>query len=88
MIKKFILLILSSLLTFSCSPGLGTDNGDDFYEEEEDEENYITCVACKGSGLCHACGGDGLWLGDWEECDYCDGSGICDHCDGTGVIEF
>ena len=50
--------------------------------------NYITCVAYKGSGLCHACGGDGLWLGDWEECDYCDGSGICDHCDGTGVIEF
>jgi len=66
-----------------------------------DNENYIECENCEGSGeercfendgrgytICNQCGGDGV-----IECDECggggetfDGEGICDKCYGQGEL--
>lgn len=68
----------------------GEDLSDDEYNDgdDDDEGGYITCTWCKGTGECHACDGDGLWLGNAEICSYCDGSGVCEHCHGTGILEY
>lgn len=66
-----------------------SSNGNNSSSDEDDiNHGTITCTWCKGSGKCHACGGDGLWLGNSEICDYCNGNGICEHCHGTGKIQY
>ncbi|MBQ7818063.1 MAG: hypothetical protein IJ341_00030 [Bacteroidales bacterium] len=49
----------------------------------DDDESWIDCNQCQ-DGTCIRCDGDGLWLGDYEECDKCGGSGLCWLCDGDG----
>ena len=89
--KKTFIIFLSlgiAMLT-SCTPDLSPfEPDDDRSYDDDDEGGYITCTWCKGSGDCHACGGDGWWLGHGEECDYCDGCGVCEHCNGTGELEY
>ena len=87
-LRNLFLIALGTVLLASCTDDfLGTDSNDK-YSYEEDEGGYIRCTWCKGSGDCHACGGDGLWLGNAKECSYCDGSGVCEHCYGSGVLEY
>ncbi len=62
----------------------GSSNSNNNNNDDEDEEDeWYDCNQCK-DGTCVRCGGDGLWLGDYEECDKCDGTGICSLCDGEG----
>lgn len=67
----------------SNKPG-NNDNDDD----DDDSDNRLTrCTACKGSGVCVFCHGDGVWIGEpGRDCKYCDGTGLCEFCDGTGYI--
>lgn len=67
----------------------------------DDDETYIECEGCDGSGeeRCYDCDGAGAIICDkcdgWGEvtCDKCDGNGetfdgegICDKCDGSGEV--
>mgnify|MGYP003309102667 CR=1 FL=1 len=87
--KKRFLIILSALV-FACTGCelIETISGTNKGSSSDDDGGYITCTWCKGSGDCHACGGDGLWLGNGKKCDYCDGSGVCEHCHGSGELEY
>lgn len=87
-LRTLLCIALGIAILSSCTDDFlstGRDHNDSY---DEDEGGYITCTWCKGSGDCHACGGDGLWLGNAEECDYCDGCGVCEHCHGTGELEY
>jgi DnaJ-class molecular chaperone len=46
------------------------------------------CPACKGSGNCQNCGGDGK-KGPWglqNDCPRCKGTGKCTRCNGKGAV--
>ena len=42
------------------------------------------CVACKGTGKCNLCDGDGILAK--QKCGYCNGNGKCYICKGTGRV--
>lgn len=58
-----------------------SENDDDY--DDDDDDNWIDCPECS-DGTCLRCDGDGLWLGNYEVCDKCDGDGDCWLCDGYG----
>ena len=58
-------------------------------DHDNDYGSALTCTACRGSGDCSKCGGDGkIWssASDKENrnCTKCNGSGRCTTCNGSG----
>lgn len=93
---KFFALVLATVL--ACGSLTSCDDDDDDMpkdptenngssnnnnNDDDDEDEWYDCNQCK-DGTCVRCGGDGLWLGDYEECDKCGGTGLCSLCDGEG----
>lgn len=81
-------LLLAAIITSGCDEDPFNGSYRDDSDDDSDSGGMIECTWCKGSGECHACDGDGLWLGNAKVCSYCDGDGICEHCDGSGVLEY
>lgn len=48
------------------------------------------CLTCKGTGKCHACGGDKIaeGLGNSYYCTVCGDDGLCPSCKGTGLASW
>ena len=58
-------------------------------DHDNDYGSVLPCTACKGSGNCSKCGGDGkIWSSASGEenrnCTKCNGSGRCTTCNGSG----
>ena len=61
----------------------GQASGDD----QDDHTRYTVCTACRGTGMCNECDGNGRYfvrgLGMFD-CTVCSGDGACTTCAGTG----
>jgi hypothetical protein len=56
-------------------------------EQVEDTRAPLLCAACKGSGMCLRCAGNGRYLVRGRglfACTVCIGDGACTTCQGTG----
>lgn len=58
-------------------------------DEEAEEEEFLKCGTCEGTGNCPRCNGKGVrWsTADCEptECNLCGGDGECWDCGGSGL---
>ena len=58
-------------------------------EERLGQTTVLLCKACKSTGMCDACGGNGRYFVRGRgmfACTVCIGDGACIHCKGTGQV--
>lgn len=80
------LLITIAVGTAQKDRGETMEGGDVTYVEsapKPQEQNMVTCTACRGNGRCCSCNGSGSGDTDFF-CGFCGGNGVCDYCEGEG----